>query len=121
VNNYSNEGFFKYTYVFRSLEKSKLKINLSAQELIDSPLVDIFQDFSLNIGPDEIRIEISFIAPGIPEKIDSPFNIKFWHEGVVSDGRWTLYRAGLCKIYKPSTRVYIREERETVILKVDGL
>ncbi len=115
---YSKNGdFFKYTYVFRNLEKSKLKINFAAQDMVDSPLVDIFQDFSLSIEPNDASVEISFIAPGAPEKIDSPLNIKFWREGAVSDGRWTLYRAGSCRIYKPSTRLYIREDLEVVIRK----
>lgn len=116
-----NEEFFKYTYVFNNIQRSKLKINLSAQSLVSSPLIDIFQDFSLNIGPDESSVEISFITPGAPEKIDSPLNIMFWREGTVSQGRWILFRAGSCKVYKPPTHIYIRGELGTVTYGSDRL
>ncbi len=97
-----------------NLTQDKLRVNLSDDSVIDSPLNDIIQDFYIEFASDHKIIEVKFVSFGEPKKIKSKLNVARWFDNF---SKWKIDKVGTCDLYVPANRVYIRGERTIVFRK----
>lgn len=111
---FGKEDFFEYRYIMNNLTQDKLRVNLSDDSVIDSPLNDIIQDFYIEFASDHKIIEVKFVSFGEPKKIKSKLNVARWFDNF---SKWKIDKVGTCDLYVPANRVYIRGERTIVFRK----
>jgi hypothetical protein len=85
---------------FATRPTSRIRINLSEWDVVQSPLTKVLQDFALELDPQEsATVEFLTDASVVPQNVISPVNIAVWDS---AKERWSVIGAGQASLYTPS-------------------
>ena len=97
----SEKDIYKYTYMFKNLGETKLKINFSEWKFVHSPLTDILQDYSFTLFANETKV-VTFLANGKPAVISSAINLGWWGKSFYGKNeKWNFAGVGSSSFYIP--------------------
>jgi hypothetical protein len=91
---------YRYRYLFENDGTSPIRINLSEWGVVQSPLIEVLQDFALELDPQE-SATVEFLTDNsiLPQNVLSPVNIAVWN---AAKDRWSVLGAGQASLYTPS-------------------
>jgi len=96
---------YEYTYTFQNTGKVKIKIVFANENVIISPLIQINQDFSITLLPNEIK-KIKFIANTTPKFTSSIMCILTWVE---EKNKWFVSGYSAASLYLPKWNALAEE------------
>ena len=97
---------YEYSYRFENTSSVKMKVLFSNRDVLISPLVDFFKDFSIALEPGEVRI-IRFMANTRPqEAYGGNIFVALWSE---ENQQWYVAGTGLASLYVPRFNAFYQK------------